>query len=108
VPPPARPPQTAKAAGTNSVATNSPSPSVVTNPSTALAANPAGTNSNPTNTLATAPPAAGSNQAPKVGPLGSLGHTTKSPPKPGAGKRRDDWIDIAWSLINSDEFLYRH
>ena len=23
-------------------------------------------------------------------------------------KRRDDWIDIAWSLINSTEFLYRH
>jgi hypothetical protein len=23
-------------------------------------------------------------------------------------KRRDDWIDIAWSLINSMEFLYRH
>jgi hypothetical protein len=23
-------------------------------------------------------------------------------------KRRDDWIDITWSLINSTEFLYRH
>jgi hypothetical protein len=23
-------------------------------------------------------------------------------------KRRDDWVDIAWSLINSTEFLYRH
>jgi hypothetical protein len=34
--------------------------------------------------------------------------------KPGASpaaapaKRREDWVDIAWSLINSIEFLYRH
>jgi hypothetical protein len=34
--------------------------------------------------------------------------------KPGApqtaapAKRREDWVDIAWSLINSIEFLYRH
>jgi hypothetical protein len=27
----------------------------------------------------------------------------------GAGmKRRDDWVDITWALINSNEFLYRH
>jgi hypothetical protein len=25
-----------------------------------------------------------------------------------AAKRRDDWVDITWSLINSTEFLYRH
>jgi hypothetical protein len=24
------------------------------------------------------------------------------------GKRRDDWVDITWSLINSTEFLFRH
>ena len=28
--------------------------------------------------------------------------------KPAATKKRDDWIDITWSLINSIEFLYRH
>jgi len=33
--------------------------------------------------------------------------------KPGAAqativKRREDWVDIAWSLMNSIEFLYRH
>jgi hypothetical protein len=28
--------------------------------------------------------------------------------KPAAAKRREEWIDITWSLINSIEFLYRH
>ena len=28
--------------------------------------------------------------------------------KPGTAKRREDWVDIAWSLINSIEFRYRH
>lgn len=28
--------------------------------------------------------------------------------RPGGPKRREDWIDITWALINSTEFLYRH
>ena len=37
----------------------------------------------------------------------------KTAAKPGAAraqapKRREDWVDIAWSLINSIEFRYRH
>jgi hypothetical protein len=30
------------------------------------------------------------------------------PPRPVVVKRRQDWQDLAWSLINSTEFLYRH
>jgi hypothetical protein len=28
--------------------------------------------------------------------------------KRGSFKRREDWVDITWALINSTEFLYRH
>ena len=28
--------------------------------------------------------------------------------RPKAVKRREDWVDITWALINSTEFLYRH
>ncbi|MFB3890927.1 MAG: DUF1553 domain-containing protein [Phycisphaerae bacterium] len=30
------------------------------------------------------------------------------PPTAVPTKRREDWVDITWSLINSTEFLYRH
>jgi Protein of unknown function (DUF1553)/Protein of unknown function (DUF1549) len=32
----------------------------------------------------------------------------KPPGKPKASKRREDWVDVTWALINSPEFLYRH
>ena len=44
----------------------------------------------------------------KPGPLGSLGRPGKGSPTATKAKKRDDWIDVAWSLINSEEFLYRH
>jgi hypothetical protein len=42
--------------------------------------------------------------------LASTARSTPAKPtnKPIAAKRRDDWFDVAWSLINSEEFLYRH
>jgi hypothetical protein len=43
----------------------------------------------------------------KIGPIGSLG-TKKGAGKRPPTKRREEWVDVAWSLINSEEFLYRH
>jgi hypothetical protein len=58
-------------------------------------------------TNATAP-TTGTNQVAKGYPLGSLGPAPKPADKPVVVKRREDWLDVAWSLINSEEFLYRH
>jgi hypothetical protein len=41
-------------------------------------------------------------------PAASAGKPAKPADKAGVAKKRDDWVDIAWSLINSAEFLYRH
>ena len=49
----------------------------------------------------------------KTAELYSSFRTAARPAKPGApqvpaAKRREDWVDIAWSLINTTEFRYRH
>jgi hypothetical protein len=28
--------------------------------------------------------------------------------KSGRGKKREDWLDVTWALMNTEEFLYRH
>jgi hypothetical protein len=83
---PAKPAAVSKAAATNSPATNS------------AVARPAATNS----------AAVVTNPAAKSGPLGSLGSAAKPSDKPVVAKRREDWVDVVWSLVNSEEFLYRH
>jgi hypothetical protein len=46
--------------------------------------------------------------APKASALGASAPGTGAPQAAATAKRREDWVDIAWSLINSIEFLYRH
>jgi len=66
----------------------------------------------PTNAVATnsqvAKPITTNESVVKSRPLGSLGTGSKSADKGAGARRREDWVDIAWSLINSEEFLYRH
>jgi hypothetical protein len=102
---PVRPGQPGRAGVTNSAATNavvakSPESTVRSPQSTNAASASAGQSSNTV--------AAKSNSAPRPGPLGSLGTRTKSSGSTVVAKRRDDWLDVTWSLINSDEFMYRH
>jgi hypothetical protein len=34
--------------------------------------------------------------------------STPNDAKPGRQKKREEWVDISWALINSMEFLHRH
>ena len=47
-------------------------------------------------------------QPAKPAPATKAGKPAAQPAKPVVIKKRDDWIDIAWLLINSSEFLFRH
>ncbi|MBN8461125.1 MAG: DUF1553 domain-containing protein [Verrucomicrobia bacterium] len=84
----------------------------------------------PTAAPASRPPKPGTPQSPKpIGPPPSAGPDRANPDAPKAApapptakpappappkpatiivKRREDWLDLAWALINSSEFLYRH
>jgi hypothetical protein len=50
----------------------------------------------------------GTTQSVRQPPVMKNGKSVKQPDKTIIVKRRDDWVDIAWALINSAEFLYRH
>ncbi len=39
---------------------------------------------------------------------GAAASRSGKPGRAGSMKRREDWLDITWALINSTEFLYRH
>ncbi len=47
-------------------------------------------------------------QPARPAPAASSGKAGDQPAKTVVVKRRDDWVDITWALINSTEFLYRH
>lgn len=46
----------------------------------------------------------------KAGKNGKMTKASKAepPPQPIVVKRREDWVDIVWALINNLEFIYRH
>jgi len=50
----------------------------------------------------------GQTQTIKQPPVMKDGKPVKQPDKTIVVKRREDWVDIAWALFNTTEFLYRH
>jgi len=50
----------------------------------------------------------GQGQPPRPAPAATAGKPTAPPGKTGVNQRREDWVDLTWSLLNSTEFLYRH
>jgi hypothetical protein len=110
--PPAKPAPPAKSGATNSVPTNSAAAKpAATNAALAKSPEPKADSSirAPQSKVQGSNTVAGSsNQVKRVGPLGSLGPRSKAPDKTVVPKRRDEWMDVVWSLINSEEFLYRH
>jgi hypothetical protein len=101
--------QAVKSAATNSAATNAASAKRVgTSPQSTVRSPQSAVRSPQSTVLGSNTVAGKSNPVVRPGPLGSLGPRSKLSDKPVIVKRRDDWMDIAWSLINSEEFLYRH
>jgi hypothetical protein len=101
------PPPKPKPAETNTASTNQ----VGTNIAAAKPAKPAAVTNLGEVAMKTNSTAGQSNSAPRIGPVGSLGTKQQKPKvaeKPAPQKKREDWVDVAWSLINSEEFLYRH
>ncbi len=47
-------------------------------------------------------------QPARPAPAATAGKRGAQPVKTVVIKRREDWIDLTWSLLNSTEFLYRH
>ena len=75
----------------------------------APAASVKGTNAAPSGQSGSTNKLGGTNAAGvRLGPIGNLGQPRKSGDKPAPARRREAWFDLAWALINSEEFLYRH
>jgi hypothetical protein len=107
-----RPAQTGGPGTTNLPTANSrptkPQPVTLGTPSNlALVVSTQATNLAPSN-LAVSQSAETNSAVRKSGPLGSLGPAGKGPDRTVTAARREYWLDIAWALINSQEFLYRH